>query len=249
MASLDFFVIKSGENNPPLTKSHDKKVYNSWHDIKKQCESLKIEYKIEECTYNTLPLKSNNHFVCIINDSTLISNSYVLTLISLFNIHRDASLICGPVEVECDEDLNSILPYHINNFGLSYTFEIRDEPHNYPRFNNIAIPSYYYNLIGGYARLVTPRGHCQNHDFFKSLSELGPMVYCEKFSTLKTLTMGDLSEVSMCKTFYNYGYYHSYYNINSGKIENSLFSMKRNEKYKAHFQIGQLEAKTQTKLI
>lgn len=243
---IEFYINFEKLENIQYNTSYKNETFYTYHALEEQCKKLSIEYKINEVISN-IPKQSDFKYICVLNSDTLIHDYYVLNLISLCNIHRNSSLICGPVDLI--ETPLQLLPYRINTFGSFYSFDITNEPHNFPNFNNIIIPSHYYNMVGGYSKLNTPRGYCTNYNFFKSLSKFGKIVYSTQLNCVKFCKKHELSHETLYKTFYNYGYCSSYFDLNLTKVENFLFKENEESPYYIYFKIGVAEGKTKSKVL
>lgn len=195
-----FYIIENEEKIPPTyTVEKNNIVYRHHSDIRYQAE--KIGYPIDNYSFlhgkiSDAPRNIKHDAICFLTENTLVESDYLLKLISAYNLYRNSSCICGPVFNDNKHFLYENIAYHSLSITLNST-------HEYPRMNNILIPSAFYNSVSGYRPVVTARGHyCVDIGFFEKLRAMGQIVYSSVINTFEHFTKNEKIDIR----YYTSGY-------------------------------------------
>ena len=184
--------------------------------LKKQVKSLGISCDIETLDSNELPTKSDSRIVSVFKENSLVSNNYLLSLISINNIYPDSSIMCGRIGVLFSSFPKSFFAgrvaknfrsYEIYPFENNLLYDVTGEPDNLPPAYGISIGGRLYNSLGGYCFTQTRKGEIlDNRNFILSLSKKGSVLYSNVLQTINVFSSSDISTVGICKYFYELGF-------------------------------------------
>jgi len=194
-----FYIIENIQKTPEIyTIRKNNTVYRHWTDLHIQAKNINYDIKIYSGSIQDAPREIEDKAICFLDECTMIESDYLIKLISSYNLYRFASCFCGPVLNDKDENFQ----YKLFSFS-ALSYKITKEIHNYPRINNILIPQTFYNKVGGYYPLITPRKtYCCDLSFFERLSEYGDIVYLNNLTSHRIFP----EKENFNKLYYNMGY-------------------------------------------
>lgn len=189
-------------------------IYRPAVSLHNQIKNIQASCTIISGPSENIPKKVNSNLFIILESNSLVPDDYLSRLFSMSNLHRDMVVSCGPrltcssrIAKEQHELLGLYEVYELDSFSSFISCKINDEKSNYPSIYGSLFSSNYYNSVGGYSEIVSPRGNIEkNVLFFDSLSKFGPMIYSQQLLTYKYLTVNDLEDKNILKWFYNQGY-------------------------------------------
>tara|TARA_R110000824_G_scaffold221481_1_gene408589 strand:+ start:3329 stop:4282 length:954 start_codon:yes stop_codon:yes gene_type:complete len=231
---IDAFVVKSEyksipENtmfvgndslNPanPSDTNEDDKLFRydpCVESLKKQSASFEVPVNIEILELEEIPPTTDSFLTVFLHENSLITPDYIPRLMAMNNLFKSAAAFCGPHHTRSrrhpDWFISRILHryknYEIDSFDTSLVCKITDEQLNYPPIYGSVIPSRYYNEVGGYQAIKTPRSVLENNSrFFKSLSALGDIIYSSRLNTSYFISPEEFELENFSKYYYNLGY-------------------------------------------
>lgn len=288
MEDIHFFILKSKFKSVPPEFNHVDLPYTyrpcliSLNDQIKQITGVSISCSIIE--YEDIPSNVKAGIICILDENSLIPSDYINRILAINNLHTNACFFCGPVDtiysqIKNDWFISKISGlykrYNIGELNHFISCEINNDTINYPIIlGNIFIGAY-YNAVGGYNPIVSPRGPIyKNPHFFKRLNrvENRPMVYNNRLSTMYFITNEEMEISNFGHYYYTLGYMDGLAANNQSFVDqyiksNNMLeildptwltqgSTSNNECYKkqimllkCHYDIGYAEAFTGAKII
>ena len=208
--NLDRLVSVAGE-------SKEKTIYKGASEaLKEQLSKLEISGSVQLVNIEEIPLETQARLVAILDENALIEKNYLLSVISLYNMHQTYGAFCGPVVTKSNskptewfvaEIANYYKQYNLNEFSSVLSFDITDEPNNHPNAIGSIFSGRHYNELGGYAPTPSPRGHIRNDSAFLSrVAEIGNILYSKALSSAYYITPSEFNIGIFSTYFYEIGY-------------------------------------------
>lgn len=236
-----FYIIENGHKNIPDNYTYFNNVdYKNYNSLSDQAKDLGVKIEIVSGSLVNAPKNIKEEFICFLNKNQLIPSNYLMNIVSLVNLDRNTSILCGPVIYDNPKLIN----YNINRYNKIRVMDITGEHHNYPSVNNIVISGPIYNKFMGYSPLVTPRGFCTNYNKLISFSTIGSVIYSNYIQTFCQIN----DSYKFFNHYYSVGYECKKFNRNVTEYEAFLESVKM-AKERVAFNIGLAEAETQEILV
>lgn len=224
MNDLEFLLLRN--KNKKLLPTMEFPVYTdspyvykqAGHSIDEQSKSLTgLSIGKTVIEYEEIPSKINASILCILDENSIVPSDYINRILAMNNLHTRASFFCGPVfntspviptDLLNSKISNSYKTYGLNEFGSFISCYLNDDFRNYPPIHgNIFIGSY-YNSVGGYNPVISPRGRVyRNPKFFDRLEKTSTdIIYSSRLSTGYFITAEELSIENFSSYYYALGY-------------------------------------------
>ena len=221
---LDIFILKnensvSDLNINRLVSISDK--VKSVHEpcldsIKRQVRELEINAEVQLIEAGEVPRDVDSRLVIILDQNALIPRQYLLSAVSMNNMYKSKAVFCGPVSTKSSSKPNDWFiaevaehykTYTLNEFNKVLAFDITEEPNLFPPATSCVISGRFYNEVGGYTTLVSPRGDIKNNSMFLlELSKIGSIIYTKSLETSYYVSPAEFEISNFSKFFYQLGY-------------------------------------------
>ena len=221
---LDIFIIKNENSASDININRlvsisdgDKSLHEPCIDsVKRQIAELELKADISIVEASEVPRDVNSRLVILLDQNSLIPRQYILSAVSMNNMFKSNAVFCGPVSTKSsskptDWFISDIAEYYktysINDFSKVLAFDITEEPELFPPANTCVVSARFYNEVGGYSPLVSPRGDIKNNSLFLlELSKIGSIVYTKSLDTSYYVSSSEFQVANFSKYFYNLGY-------------------------------------------
>ena len=97
MHNLEFYIIQEKKViSRGLQCGHDSETYSSIDDIHKQAKLLNVDYILNTGELKDIPRTTDSFLFCVFGVNCLVPTDFLSKILSINNLHRDASCFCGP---------------------------------------------------------------------------------------------------------------------------------------------------------
>lgn len=194
-----------------------KSVYEPCGDtLRKQLSKLEIEGNIEEVDIEEIPASTSSRLVGIFDENCLIPHNYLLSAISLYNMYNSYAAFCGPISTHSSskptdwfisEIAKHYKSYSLNEFSNVLAFDITKEPDNFSPTLGSIFSGRFYNELGGYSPVLSPRGYIKHENSFMGrMASEGSILYSKSINTAYYITPNEFNVQNFSRYFYEKGY-------------------------------------------
>jgi hypothetical protein len=186
--------------------------------INEQTKSLTgLSVGLSFIEYEEIPAKTNSSILCILDENSLVPSDYINRILAMNNLHTSSGFFCGPIFTECSaiktnwfvsRISNLYKRYTLNEFGSFISCKLNDDIRNYPPVSGNVFIGSYYNRVGGYNPVTSPRGPIyRNVKFFDRLNKSNvDIIYSTRLSTGYFITQEEMNIENFSSYYYAIGY-------------------------------------------
>ena len=216
MKQIEIFVIPNKHTVKENSIRQKDTVLESCTDsLQKQATQFGIDVIVNLVDIENIPTTSDASLVGILDENMFIRNDYLAAVVSINNLHRDATVLCGPI---CTRHKNNsdwftkAIEENYKNYNIPVTEEmllidISDEEHNFPPINGCFFSGVVYNDMGGYTPVASPRGYLRNNKhFIKMMSTKGRIIHSSSLKSIYFISEAEFDVESISEYYYDLGY-------------------------------------------
>lgn len=278
MNQVEFYIIRSETLVVPAffnTNISGQMFRPAYDVIEKQIKELNLNAGVNMVDIKDIPVNTQSFLVCILGENSLVPDDYVARLLSMNNLHRNMSLLCGPVNttsnvIPKDWFISKIAKnyknYEIDGFSSFISCYLNNDESNYPPIEGCIFSGRHYNECGGYRPIFSPRYLItKDSNLLSELDKSGPIIYSDRLRTITYISSDEYEMSNFSKYYYRLGYYDGTRGINHNSKILEITDFERynkdipednKEKYlkiskilECMYKIGHTEAVTQNAIL